>query len=359
MKKQIYKTGILLFISLSVLTLAVSAEEVSKEYHKEYKAGANTALGISNKYGDIVIQSWNQNDVVIDVKVTVNYPSKEKAERYLGLINVEFAETADQITAKTVIDEDFNFSGWSSSSRNFSIDYTIKMPVAMALALSNRYGDTDINELTGALDLEIKYGDLTAGKLLRGNVKPLNKLNLAYGKATIGEAGWFDLYLRYVGMFEVTKSQALLLDSRYSKLNLGSTSSVVGESKYDNIRIDNINNLDAEIGYTNIKIGELSKKLNYSGSYGSFTVERIPAGFESIAVDTRYMGVKLGIDDGASYRLEAKVSYGGINYNQANFNNERRIDQNTSKEVSGVMGTNGSPSATVNVKASYGTVSLN
>ncbi len=52
--------------------------------------------------------------------------------------------------------------------------------------------------------------------------------------------------IRYCGNFTITKSQALLLDSKYSKVQLGATSSVVGETKYDNLRIENINNLVLE-----------------------------------------------------------------------------------------------------------------
>ena len=108
----------------------------------------------------------------------------------------------------------------------------------MPLTWSNKYGNTDIDELHGLVNLDIKYGNLTAGKLTRGNIKPLNSLNLAYGKGTIDEAGWLDLtYKIRRAASEIEKSQALLLDSKYSKLSLGETSSVVGESKYDNIRI--------------------------------------------------------------------------------------------------------------------------
>ena len=102
--------------------------------------------------------------------------------------------------------------------KKFSIDYNIKMPAGTSLTLANKYGNTDIDELHGSVNLDIKYGNITAGKLTRGNVKPLNKLNLAYGKGTIDEAGWLDLTVRYVGSFDIEKSQALLLDSKYSKL---------------------------------------------------------------------------------------------------------------------------------------------
>jgi hypothetical protein len=232
------------------------------------------------------------------------------------------------------------------------------MPVGTDLTLANRYGNTDIDELHGLLDLEIKYGNLTAGKLTRGNIKPLSKLNIAYGKGKIDETGWLDLTVRYVGNMEIIKSQALLLDSKYSKLYLGESSSVVGESKYDNLRIDNINNLVLENGYTTTNIGELTKKLTYNGSYGSFSVDRIPAGFESIDVETHYMGVRLGIDESANYKLEAKVKYGGLKYNEDNFRNQRRIVENNSNEVSGTMGKEESPTARVNVLASYGSVKL-
>jgi hypothetical protein len=358
MKKTDYKPGTLLFISLFLLSFTLTAQEVTKEFHKEYKAGAATTLDISNRYGDVVIQSWDKDQIVIDVKVTVELPNKEKAEKLLSYIDVQFSEGDNLISAKTVIDEKFNFSGWGGDSKRFSIDYNIKMPVETALALSNKYGNTDIDELHGLVNLVVKYGNLTAGKLTRGNVKPISTLSVAYGKGEIDETGWLDLNIRYCGNMTITKSQAILLDSRYSKLSIGSTSSIVGESKYDNIRIENINNLVLENGYTETKIGELTKKLTYDGSYGSFSIERVPAGFESLDVETRYMGVSLGISESANYNLEASVKYGGLKYNEDNFKNVKRIIENNSQEIEGIVGKGESPSAKVNVVASYGSVKL-
>lgn len=357
MKKSNYKSG-KLFLALLLVSFTLSAQEVTKEFHKEYTAGANTTLEISNRYGDVVVESWDKDQVVIDVKVTVELPNRERAQKLLGYIEVQFSEGENLISAKTIIDDKFNFTGWGFDSKKFSIDYTIKMPVGTALTLANKYGNTDINELKGLVNLNIKYGNLTAGKLTRGNVKPLNSVNLAYGKGSIDEAGWLDITLRYVGSFDITKSQAILLDSKYSKLALSETSSMVGESKYDNLRIESINNLVLDNGYTEVNIGTLTKKLTYHGSYGSFSIDRIPSGFESLDVETHYMGVKLGIDESASYKLDAKVSYGSLRYNEDNFNKQRRNIENNSKEVSGVVGKTESPSASVNVIASYGSVRL-
>jgi hypothetical protein len=356
MKKLNYKSGMFLFLTLFLASYSISAQEVSKEFHKEFTAGSK-ALEISNRYGDVIIESWDKDQIVIDVKVKVEMSNKEKAQKYLDQIDVQFSEGTNLISAKTILDDKFNFSGWGESKR-FSIDYTVKMPVGTDLNLFNKYGNSEIDELHGLMNIDIKYGNLNAGKLTRGNVKPLNTISLAYGKGSIDEAGWLALTERYVGNMEITKSQAILLDSKYSKISLGETSSLVGESKYDNVRIDNIKNLDIEIGYTEVNIGELGKKLTCNGSYGSFSIDRIPDNFESLNVDTRYMGVKLGIDESASYKLDAKVSYGDLKYDENKFKNEKRIIENNSHQVTGIVGDNVNSSSMVNVDSSYGTVRL-
>jgi hypothetical protein len=358
MKKSVYRTGILLFITLLVIPLTLKAEAVTKEFHKDFKAGSTTTLDVNNKYGDVVIQSWDKDQVVIDVKITVEMPNQEKAQKLLSYIDVQFSEAGNLISAKTVIDDKFSFTGWGDS-KNFSIDYTIRMPAETALTLVNKYGNTDIDQLNGLVSLDIKYGNLTAGKLPRGNIKPLNSLNLAYGKGTIDEAGWLDLTLRYAGSLRIEKSRALLLDSKYSKLSLGETSSMVGESKYDNIRIDKINNMVLDNGYCDIKVGELTKKLTYNGSYGSFEIETIPAGFDNLTTDTRYMGIRLGIDESASYKLNAKLSYGGLKYDEEKFRNQKRIIENNSSEIEGTIGEDASTISEVNISSSYGTIRLN
>jgi len=359
MKKSAFKTGMLLATVMFLVTSALSAQEVSKEYNKEYKVSAGSSLELDNKYGDINVETSETEQVIINVKVTVRYPNQERAEKLLGYIDVQFSEEGNNIKAETVIDDKFNFNGWGGDSRKFTIDYLVKMPVSLALTLSNRYGDTDLDDLSGLVNLDIKYGNLTAGKLARGNEKPISEINLAYGKATIDEAGWLDASVRYSGNFTINKCQALLLDSKYSSLYFGDISSLVGESRYDGkFRIETINNLVLDQGYSSVNIGTLTKKLSLDAGYGSFNAEVVPAGFESIKVDSRYTSVRFAIDESANYNLDAKLSYGSLKYNQENFRNKRRIVENNSTEVSGVVGKEESPEATVKVTASYGSVKL-
>ena len=357
MEKLTYKSGMLVILTAALLSFQLPAQEVSKDFHKEFNADKSTTLDLTNKYGDVAITGWDKNQIVIDVKVVVRYPDKSKAEKYLDYINVDFSEANNTVTAKTVIDENFNFHGWGSV-REFKINYTIKMPFASSLTLANRYGNTDIDELWGLVNLDIKYGGIEIDKLKRGNEKPLNRLAIAYGKGNIGEVAWLDLYSRYTSTLTIEKSQALLIDSYKSTLKIGETSSIVGEAKYDTYSIDKINNLVLSTEYTNVNVNDLARKLNFEGSYGSLNVDEIPAGFESLDVDVRYSGVRLGIAESASYKLDAEASYGGIKYPEENLKFNRRIVENTSTVISGVVGKEESPNSVVKVKTSYGTVKL-
>lgn len=358
MKTPIYKSGFLLSLAI-LLAASLSAEPSVKEFHKEYTAGPNTTLDISNRYGNITVVTSDQNQIVIDVKVTVELPSKERADKLLSFIDVQFTESDNVISAKTMIDEKFNFSGWGGESRRFSINYNIRMPKKINFTMANKYGNADLGEISGLVKLDIKYGNLNADELSRGNEKPMNYLGIAYGKATVGSAGWLNISARYCGSLKIDKSQALLLDSKYSKVQIGEASSLVGETRYDNLRIDKINNMVLDGGYSDIAVETLSKKLKFEGGYGALTVEEIPAGFESIETDTRYIGVKLGIDDEASYKLDAKLSYGSLKFNEENYQNQKRIVQNNKNETSGIVGTESSPKSWVKVNATYGTVKLN
>jgi hypothetical protein len=105
MKRSVYKSGILLALIAVFISFSLGAQEVSKEYHKEFKADKSTTLDISNRYGDVVITAWDKDQVVIDVRVTVSHPDKVKAEKFLGMIDVQFSEGTNLITAKTVIQD--------------------------------------------------------------------------------------------------------------------------------------------------------------------------------------------------------------------------------------------------------------
>jgi hypothetical protein len=357
MKPSLFKQRIMtLAVVLSAATLTAAGEEVTKDFHKEFTPGPNSTLSITNKFGDVVTETWAENKIVIDVKVTVEQSSSEKAQKMLQLITVNFAETGNDFSAETVFDEDFSSMKWGNN--HFSIDYNIKMPANVNLNITNKYGNADIDDMTSCLAVDVKYGNLYADNLTRGNEKPLSEFSVAYGKAEIKELSWGKIEARYCGQFNIEKATALAIDSKYSKMNIDEVSSVVCESKYDNYNLGSVGNFVAVGGYTNFNIKTVTKKIDVQTKYGNLIVDRIPANFKSVDVTAGYCTVKLGIDPAACYSLKAESRYGGIKLDDSNFEPQTRIIGSTNSEVSGVVGKCKEPESTVNVTTSYGSVSL-
>ena len=354
MKTYCYKTKAFIAIILLSVSTTLFAQELTKEYHKEFTPRPATTLDINSRYGNVVIESWNRNLIVIDVKVTVNMPNSRRAEETLSYVEVLFSESNNIIRARTEFNSSLSFN---PRDNPLSIVYNIKMPVNTALTLVNSYGNTTINELSGLVNINISYGNLAINKLTRGNESPQNNISLRYGNGNIVEAGRLILNTSYVGSLNISKSTEVLLESRYSKLNFGEIGSIVGESRYDDIKIGNISILNLDSRYTNTNIGTLTNKLTLDIGYGTFTVDNIPARFESIDVETGYAPVKLGIADNASYEFNGESRFGNIRYDDK-LNVTEIIQENNSLKIEGIMGRETAPNAKVKIEARYATVQL-
>lgn len=359
MKKLSTNQRVTLFAALlCTVALSASAEEVKKEFHRELVPGDNSTLTVINKFGSVVTETWDKNSVVVDVTVRVEHPSSDRARKLLEMIKVEFTEEGGNLKAETVFSDDFSSISWRGSDNKFSVNYNIKMPAHVNFDVTNKYGNTVIDELSGHANVNVKYGDLTVDKLTRDNVKPLNTIIIAYGKATVYELGWAEINLRYVGMFSVEKATALLVDSKYSKVSVSEVSSLVADSKYDGYSVGTANNIVVMGGYTDMKFERVNKKLDVETKYGNLSVNYVPAGFDKLSVDAGYCAVKLGIDPSACYRLNASSSYGNIKLDDSLFSADRRIIGNTSTEMAGKVGKCSSPSSEVTIDTSYGSVRL-
>lgn len=353
------QTWILALLIFAHFALYANPNQHTKEINKEYDINAETIIDIENKYGDVNVVNWNKDKVRFEIVITVDHQKEDKAKELLDYITVNFTESNNTIKAVTEIDDKFNRSGgifnFSSATKEFSIDYTVKMPKNSNLDLANKYGNVYIDEITGKANIEVKYGNLKANKILRDNTKPLSRVYLAYSDGRIKEVEWLKYEIKY-GKLELEKSKALIGVSKYSKLFIDENSSVVCESKYDKYEIDHISNFVCESKYTDFKFGQLDKQLDVITKYGDVRVDKISKGFEKIKIDNGYGQIRLGIDPGASYHFNGEADYADINY--PNGHNLNKTEKNTEMKVSGIIGEDKDTKSEVIIQTKYGNVRL-
>ncbi|MFP4621864.1 MAG: hypothetical protein ACLFM7_11185 [Bacteroidales bacterium] len=353
-------TTLILALCLSINAHAAQ-DEYSKNKHREYDVNEETVLVISNKYGNVDVTNWNRDKVSVDITVTVDHRREERARELLEDIIPEISQQENTIRAITNFDRNFSRSGglfnFGDDTKEFKIDYEVKAPRYINLELENKYGDVFINEITGRADIAVKYGNLKANKILRDNSKPLSHVNLAYSNGNIGEVNWLKLTLKYTpNNCQIDKAKALMAVTKYSKLNVTETSSIVCESKYDNYRLGTLSNLVCEAKYTDFRIDRLNKKLDLVSQYGDFAVGKVPGNFEKINVENKYGKVNIGIDGDASYHLKGKAEYARIGFPASD--GVSRIEKNTEMNVSGRIGKDENTQSEVNITTKYGNVDL-
>jgi hypothetical protein len=348
-----------LFIGTSTYTVNAFGNKLNKIYQKEFSVDKGTVLVIENKFGQVSIENWDKNSISIEVEVTVEHSSRDRAERMLSAISVTLEQVGNEVRGITQIDERIMKSissiNLGSSTKEMRIDYKIRMPKNVDANLTNKYGDIFIQELTGLTKIDLKYGNLKANRIIYSSNNPLSILTLGYGNASIDEVDWMRFDIKY-GNLDVEKAVAMVILSKYSKLSVSQASSMVVESKYDTYNIGNISNLVAESGYTTYRIKRLGKLLDVQTRYGDVRIDELLPRFESISFNGSYASLYVPIPENSSYEIDGEASYGGITYNTPARVN--RIESNNKLSINGRVGTDEKSNAKVRVRVRYGSARL-
>ena len=352
------RTVATLIAVLVTFGLMAQNNATAKVIKKDFPVSASTRLELSNKYGNVDIVNTSEQHLTIEVNIKVNVRDKDRAEALLNSVEIKITQEGDVIKAATELQDDFSklFRGFNTGDGGLEINYTVTMPKTLPLNISNKYGNVFVDELTSTSILDIKYGKLTANKILHDGKEPLTKIYLSYSDGTIQETRWVELDIKY-SKITIASSKALAIMSKYSKVFVTNGSSIVSESKYDTYEIGKLNNFITTAAYGHFTIAELSGKLQLDTKYTDVIVDKISSGFENIKISNSYGTYKLGIDPAANYKINGYSKYCNIIYPE---NNARvnRFNENNEFKVNGVIGSSSNPTAEVSVNSSYGNIRL-
>jgi len=349
MKKRVYKPKSLLLslLLIVVVNFTLTAQDARKEYSETYDINKGITLSSETKYSDIELLTWDKNVLDILVEVEVDASSKSKAEETLKKIHISIQKSGNTISLETEMDK-----SWSRNVKT-SISITIKAPAYVNLDMDNSYGDLFIQEVSGLVLLDLKYSNIKAGKLSRGNEKPYNQIELAYSNGTIDEAGWVEMELAYSDM-EINLSKMLFVESKYSKMTGESAGRIITEGAYDKYIFDEIDSFIAELRYSGLKFGALNKKLDVQSTYTNAKISKLSKNFEEVDATLSYGNIFMGVESGAAFKFEGESKYGKINI--AHEGKLSKSKEGTSMRVWGTVGS--SPKSTMHLITRYGNINI-
>ncbi len=354
--KKIANFKIRAVTAMLALSLMAGAQPDHCNFRKSYKVSEKSTLTILNRYGDINIVNSDNDSLTICATVTMQLKDKTKEGDQIKQIRIGFDSKRDTITATTVFDKKFFLQKYSIQREKFSIDYIIKAPAYLNLKITNSFGNVTLDEPSGAVDILLSQGMLTAKNLSRGNIKPINSIKINNGKAGIDLLNWASFELRNSPLITIGKATAIMIESEYSKVEIGEVNSLIADSKSDKYKVQTINNIQTESTYSTFEIGILGSIMKSGTTLGAVTVSGLKKDFNTISINSDRSLIIIRAADNISFQTNIESTGTEVDINSQE-GLRRSLNGNMTK-ITGIYGDDKKSGSTVRVTALSGKVSI-
>ncbi|HMH33434.1 MAG TPA: hypothetical protein VK543_10410 [Puia sp.] len=251
-------------LSLPALSFAGDKDDIDKKktITRTYNVTASDKLEIENSFGNVVINTWDKNEIKVDVEIGVKASSEQKAQDIMDEIEVHDSQSGHTISFKTDVGDINNHDHGNKHKNNdeddrkFYIDYTIYMPAGNPLQLENSFGKIKMPDFNGEVNLTSKFGGLTTGKLAN-----VDEIDVEFGTADLGNIHNGEITFKFNSKSVIgIVSGSVKIKSEFS----GNVQFAVD---------DNIEELSVFESYSTIKMNvskNLSANFDVHTSFGSF-----------------------------------------------------------------------------------------
>lgn len=266
--RRLRLAAVLLVLSAPVMTRAADGDgEVRRQrlINKSYPVTAEDKLKIENQFGNVVVSTWDKQEITIDVEISARAATDEKAQNIMNHINVDYGKDGHNIWFKTQVAE---MKGDNKNNvrrtdhdneRGFYIDYVIHMPESNRLDIENSFGRTEVPAFKGLVTLTNKFGSLTTGKL--DNV---DLIDVEFGRANLAS---------------VTNGKVIFKFNSESRIGKVDGSVRINSEFSQNVQLviaNNITELNVSESYSGVRLvmsKEISAQFDVHMSFGHFRNE--------------------------------------------------------------------------------------
>jgi len=306
--------------------------ELTKNYTKSYTVKANDKLEIDNLYGKISVNTWNRNEIKVDVQVKVAAKDEADAKKLLSKVSINNSKVGSKVSFKTNIAKENVWNLLSGNNKNIyrriEINYVIYMPTRNALDISNQWGIIELPDFEGKVVINCSYTNLIAQSLSN-----TAEIHINNGDAKIAKLKMSDLNISY------------------GNLSLGSA-----------------DQLTAVVNFSSAKIGKINTSGVINMQYGTgLQIDDLDKNMKNLSVNSSFSNVKLGLSDTKNANFNVTVRNGSFSYNNPAINMASKNPADStansgqwqpSQNYRGQVG-KGSTTKTIKINSSYGTVKFN
>ncbi len=341
-----------------MFTTALSAQTADCFIKKTFYASPGTTLHVLNKYGDVNLIANNSDSISICASITIEQENKELKRINMTFITPDIQKLNDTVSVITNFDKRFFAETYRKGRKSFSVDILIKAPRYINAEITNEFGNITAEEFSGKFRIRLSYGVVSLSKLTRGNNNPINSINIDNCRANLGDVNWISATIRNCTSVDIGKAQALLIQSDFSKIRIGSVNSIVADSKSDIYTIDYLKNIISDSRYTSLKIGNFNGKMLSRVNYGSVTINAIQKDFSNIDITSVNAPVEFAAGNGVSFRSDIIATGAEVELAKKYQSGIIRKESNNSISCTGIYGDNQQTESVLRIRSESGKVTI-
>ncbi len=167
MKPKIPYVGRFISWSVGFFLLAFStafASTFSKTEVKTFDISPSGKVTVENVNGSIKVESWEKNQVMLEITKTVKADDQEEADDYFDKVRVEIDNGSDYLDVRTHYpnNEWGGFWHWlfHGGSGNANVEYVLKVPSTIKLDAGSTNGNIEIHSVTGGVKASSTNGNV-------------------------------------------------------------------------------------------------------------------------------------------------------------------------------------------------------
>jgi hypothetical protein len=354
--KYIRKTSGLLFLCFYAITAAAQTDHCITR--KSFAAKSGDWLTVTGKYGEIKINSTAKDSIIVCSTINIRQKDPALLEKSMSMIKTLVEKRIDTLSVKTFFDETFFTPPYNTGRTSFHLDYAITVPKGINLKINNSFGDVYVDNCDGSADISVSHGNLYAGILSRGNIKPVNSINADFGSITIDKANWVTITAINCPTVSLGKVQAAVITSRFSRISFGTANSIVVDSKSDIFNIESVNNVVMQSTYTVFVAGDLKRQMVAETNYGSIVISELSRDFSLVDLKNTQTPVTINVQNDASFIADISLSGSAIDIPFESNPSLHRQDVNGITKISGYWGKKMTNNSVVRINAHRGIIQI-
>jgi hypothetical protein len=322
-----------------------------KTITKTFTVNADATAQISNSYGAITVQLWDENKISVTTKITVSGKKENIVSEKLDETNIDFLETTTAlISAKTIFSSDKSWGwDWGKSDVNYQVNYTVLIPKRGHIILHNNYGNILVAKLNGNSTIKCNYGDVIAGDLLGEK----NNFNLNYSdNSKVNFVNKLTLNANYSD-FLVSKGESATISGNYNKYQLNNVDKIHATGNYNDYNVKNSDHFNGSGNYQNLSFSNVAN-TTLSVNYGQINIFSTN-NFKNATITSNYTSIKINTPTELSFDFDIRCLHGNLK-TDLNLDYSLKSTKNNINQYKGNRNSTGKSKFTV--VSNYGSVHL-